>query len=153
MDDDDPPREVDKPATSAKPAPHPEPAPTAAAQAPTATGEASEATAPLEHTSTTCTPAQASRMAQLAAEAHRLRRPPRRTTPLQLSQYDHFLNEARGSASYAAAVRETWGRLHAATPRHLSDADARVMELEAEAASGSQNELTAFLDPDNNSRL
>eukprot|EP00873_Tetraselmis_striata_P019568 jgi/Tetstr1/439832/TSEL_028243.t1 len=83
MDDDDSPREVDQPATSIDPSPrHPEPALTAAAQAPTATGEASEATAPLEHTFTTSTPAQGSRLAQLAAEAHRLRRPPRRTTPL-----------------------------------------------------------------------
>eukprot|EP00873_Tetraselmis_striata_P035144 jgi/Tetstr1/455408/TSEL_042240.t1 len=26
-------------------------------------------------------------------------------------RYGHFLNDARGSASYAAAVREAWGRL------------------------------------------
>eukprot|EP00873_Tetraselmis_striata_P022161 jgi/Tetstr1/442425/TSEL_030549.t1 len=55
--------------------------------------------------------------------------------------------------SYAAAVREAWGRLQVATTSHLSDADARVMEREAEAASGSQKELTAFLDRANNSRL
>eukprot|EP00873_Tetraselmis_striata_P043552 jgi/Tetstr1/463816/TSEL_008630.t1 len=40
--------------------------------------------------------------------------------------------------SYAAAVREAWGRLQADTAGHLSDADARVMEREAEDASGSQ---------------
>eukprot|EP00873_Tetraselmis_striata_P044953 jgi/Tetstr1/465217/TSEL_009923.t1 len=33
-------------------------------------------------------------------------------------RYDHFLNDARGSARYAAAVRETWGRLQAATAGH-----------------------------------
>eukprot|EP00873_Tetraselmis_striata_P040843 jgi/Tetstr1/461107/TSEL_006246.t1 len=68
-------------------------------------------------------------------------------------QYDHFLNDAHGSDSYAAEMREAWGRLQAATAGHLSDADARVMEREAEAASGSQEELTAFLDMANNSRL
>eukprot|EP00873_Tetraselmis_striata_P045016 jgi/Tetstr1/465280/TSEL_009981.t1 len=83
MDDDDPPPEVDQPATSVDPTPHPEPAPPAAAQAPTATREASEATAPLEHASTTSTIAQGSRVAQLAAEAHRLRHLPRRTIPLR----------------------------------------------------------------------
>eukprot|EP00873_Tetraselmis_striata_P036648 jgi/Tetstr1/456912/TSEL_043582.t1 len=42
--------------------------------------------------------------------------------------------------SYAAEVREAWGRLQAATGGHLSHADARMMdEREAEAdASGSQ---------------
>eukprot|EP00873_Tetraselmis_striata_P013794 jgi/Tetstr1/434058/TSEL_023202.t1 len=83
MDDDYPPPEIDQLATSVDSVPHPEPAPTAAAQAPTATREASEATASLEHTSTTSTPAHASRLALLAAEAHRLRRPRRRTIPLQ----------------------------------------------------------------------
>eukprot|EP00873_Tetraselmis_striata_P036746 jgi/Tetstr1/457010/TSEL_043674.t1 len=83
MDDDDPPLEVDQPATSVDPAPHDEPAPPAAAHALSETGEASEATTPLEHTSTTNTPAQASGRAQLAAEAHRIRRPPRRTIPLE----------------------------------------------------------------------
>eukprot|EP00873_Tetraselmis_striata_P039529 jgi/Tetstr1/459793/TSEL_005144.t1 len=68
-------------------------------------------------------------------------------------RYDHFLNDARGSGSYAAAVRERWGRLQAATAGHLSDADARVMERVAEAASGSQKELTVFLDRANKSRL
>eukprot|EP00873_Tetraselmis_striata_P019441 jgi/Tetstr1/439705/TSEL_028124.t1 len=68
-------------------------------------------------------------------------------------RYDHFLNDAHGSGSYAAAMREAWGRLIAATTGHLGDADARVMEWEAEAASGSQKELTAFLDKANNSRL
>eukprot|EP00873_Tetraselmis_striata_P017269 jgi/Tetstr1/437533/TSEL_026205.t1 len=71
-------------------------------------------------------------------------------------RYDHFLNDARGPASYAAAVREVWGRLLAATGGHLGDAGARVMEREAEAASGSQKELMArptFLDHANNSRL
>eukprot|EP00873_Tetraselmis_striata_P044806 jgi/Tetstr1/465070/TSEL_009798.t1 len=58
-------------------------------------------------------------------------------------RYDHFLNDAHGSASYATAVREA----------HLSDTDARVLEREAEAASGSQKELTAFLDQTNNFRL
>eukprot|EP00873_Tetraselmis_striata_P013642 jgi/Tetstr1/433906/TSEL_023086.t1 len=54
--------------------------------------------------------------------------------------------------SYAAAVRdEALGRLQAATTSHLSDA--RVMERGAEAALGSQKELTAFLDQANNSRL
>eukprot|EP00873_Tetraselmis_striata_P025312 jgi/Tetstr1/445576/TSEL_033348.t1 len=48
--------------------------------------------------------------------------------------------------SYAVAMREAWGRLQAATAGHLSDADARVMERETEAVSGSQKELTAFLD-------
>eukprot|EP00873_Tetraselmis_striata_P010142 jgi/Tetstr1/430406/TSEL_020216.t1 len=61
------------------------------------------------------------------------------------TRYDHFLSDARGAVSYAAAVREAWGRLHAAHARHLGDADARVMERVAEAASGSQKELTAFL--------
>eukprot|EP00873_Tetraselmis_striata_P001649 jgi/Tetstr1/421913/TSEL_012813.t1 len=61
---------------------------------------------------------------------------------------------ARESGSYAAAVREAWGRrLQAATTGHLSNAHARVMEREAEAASGSQKELKAFLDQANNSRL
>eukprot|EP00873_Tetraselmis_striata_P035486 jgi/Tetstr1/455750/TSEL_042549.t1 len=36
--------------------------------------------------------------------------------------------------SYAAAMREAWGRLQAATVGHLNDADAHVMEREAEAA-------------------
>eukprot|EP00873_Tetraselmis_striata_P027829 jgi/Tetstr1/448093/TSEL_035392.t1 len=68
-------------------------------------------------------------------------------------RYDHFLNDAHGSGSYAAEMREAWGRLQAATAGHLSDADARVMEREVEAASGSQKKLTAFLDQSNNSRL
>eukprot|EP00873_Tetraselmis_striata_P005469 jgi/Tetstr1/425733/TSEL_016153.t1 len=68
-------------------------------------------------------------------------------------QYDHFLNDAHGSDSYAAEMREAWGRLQAATAGHLCDADARQMEREVEAASGSQKELTAFLDQANNSRL
>eukprot|EP00873_Tetraselmis_striata_P019711 jgi/Tetstr1/439975/TSEL_003041.t1 len=55
--------------------------------------------------------------------------------------------------SYAAALREAWGRLQAATAGHLSDVDARVIEREAEAASGSQKELTAFIYHANNSRL
>eukprot|EP00873_Tetraselmis_striata_P016604 jgi/Tetstr1/436868/TSEL_025644.t1 len=50
-------------------------------------------------------------------------------------------------------MREAWGRLQAATAGHLGDADARQMEREVEAASGSQKELTAFLDKANNSRL
>eukprot|EP00873_Tetraselmis_striata_P021825 jgi/Tetstr1/442089/TSEL_003172.t1 len=61
-------------------------------------------------------------------------------------RYDHLLNDARGSGSYAAAVREALGRLQAATAAHFNDADARVMKREAEATSGSQKELTAFLD-------
>eukprot|EP00873_Tetraselmis_striata_P000176 jgi/Tetstr1/420440/TSEL_011553.t1 len=68
-------------------------------------------------------------------------------------QYDHFLNDAHGSDSYAAEMREAWGRLQAATAGHLGDEDARQMEREVEAASGSQKELTAFLDQANNSRL
>eukprot|EP00873_Tetraselmis_striata_P027404 jgi/Tetstr1/447668/TSEL_035026.t1 len=68
-------------------------------------------------------------------------------------QYDHFLNDAHGSDSYAAEMREAWGRLQAATACHLGDADARQMEQEVEAASGSQKELTTFLDQANNSRL
>eukprot|EP00873_Tetraselmis_striata_P004220 jgi/Tetstr1/424484/TSEL_015012.t1 len=68
-------------------------------------------------------------------------------------QYDHFLNDAHGSDSYAAEMREAWGRLQTATAGHLGDADARQMEREVEAASGSQKELTAFLDQANNSRL
>eukprot|EP00873_Tetraselmis_striata_P027724 jgi/Tetstr1/447988/TSEL_035292.t1 len=68
-------------------------------------------------------------------------------------QYDHFLNDAHGSDSYAAEMREAWGRLQAATAGHLGDADARQMEREVEAASGSQKELTAFLNHANNSRL
>eukprot|EP00873_Tetraselmis_striata_P035522 jgi/Tetstr1/455786/TSEL_042583.t2 len=55
--------------------------------------------------------------------------------------------------SYAAEMREAWGRLQAATAGHLGDADAHQMEREVEAASGSQKELTAFLDQANNSRL
>eukprot|EP00873_Tetraselmis_striata_P010411 jgi/Tetstr1/430675/TSEL_020468.t1 len=46
------------------------------------------------------------------------------------------------SASYAAAVREAWGRFKAAVAGHLTHADACVMEREAGAASGSQKELT-----------
>eukprot|EP00873_Tetraselmis_striata_P026824 jgi/Tetstr1/447088/TSEL_034526.t1 len=68
-------------------------------------------------------------------------------------QYDHFLYDAHGSDSYAAEMREAWGRLLAATAGHLGDADARQMEREVEAASGSQKELAAFLDQANNSRL
>eukprot|EP00873_Tetraselmis_striata_P020665 jgi/Tetstr1/440929/TSEL_029198.t1 len=68
-------------------------------------------------------------------------------------QYDHFLSDARVSASYTAAVREPWQRLQAAIVGHLCDADARVMEREAEAASGSQKEMTAFLDQANNYRF
>eukprot|EP00873_Tetraselmis_striata_P003688 jgi/Tetstr1/423952/TSEL_014563.t1 len=69
-------------------------------------------------------------------------------------RYDHFLsNDAHGSDSYAAEMREAWGRLQAATAGHLGDADARQMEREVEAASGSQKELAAFLDRANNSRL
>eukprot|EP00873_Tetraselmis_striata_P006542 jgi/Tetstr1/426806/TSEL_017021.t1 len=68
-------------------------------------------------------------------------------------QYDHFLNDAHGSDSYAAEMHEPWSRLQAATAGHLGDADARQMEREVEAASGSQKELTAFLDQANNSRL
>eukprot|EP00873_Tetraselmis_striata_P014963 jgi/Tetstr1/435227/TSEL_024146.t1 len=68
-------------------------------------------------------------------------------------QYDHFLDDAHGSDSYAAEMREAWGRLQAATAGHLGDADARQMEREVEAASGSQKELTAFLDQANNSWL
>eukprot|EP00873_Tetraselmis_striata_P008510 jgi/Tetstr1/428774/TSEL_018762.t1 len=60
-------------------------------------------------------------------------------------RYEHFLNDARGSASYAATVREAWSRLQAATGGYLNDAYARLMEREAEAASGSQTELAAFL--------
>eukprot|EP00873_Tetraselmis_striata_P001323 jgi/Tetstr1/421587/TSEL_012531.t1 len=55
-------------------------------------------------------------------------------------QYDHFLNDAHGSDSYAAEMREAWGRLQAATAGHLGDADARQMERilfnQLDAASG-----------------
>eukprot|EP00873_Tetraselmis_striata_P005474 jgi/Tetstr1/425738/TSEL_016158.t1 len=68
-------------------------------------------------------------------------------------RYDHFLNDAHGSESYATEMRDAWGRLQAATAGHLSDAVACVMERGVEAASGSQKELTAFLDQANNSRL
>eukprot|EP00873_Tetraselmis_striata_P039174 jgi/Tetstr1/459438/TSEL_004807.t1 len=68
-------------------------------------------------------------------------------------RYDHFLNDAHGSDSYAAEMREAWGRLQAATAGHRGDADARVMEREVEVASGSQKELTALLDQANNSWL
>eukprot|EP00873_Tetraselmis_striata_P005734 jgi/Tetstr1/425998/TSEL_016346.t1 len=61
-------------------------------------------------------------------------------------QYDHFLNDAHGSDSYAAEMHEAWGRLQAATAGHHGDADARQMEREVEDASGSLKELTAFLD-------
>eukprot|EP00873_Tetraselmis_striata_P014863 jgi/Tetstr1/435127/TSEL_024095.t1 len=44
---------------------------------------------------------------------------------------DHSLTDARASASYAAAVREAFGHLHAATAGHLSDADALVVERDA----------------------
>eukprot|EP00873_Tetraselmis_striata_P019122 jgi/Tetstr1/439386/TSEL_027821.t1 len=53
----------------------------------------------------------------------------------------------------AAAVCEAWARFQAATAVHLGDVDARVMEREAAAASGSQKELAAFLNQANNSRL
>eukprot|EP00873_Tetraselmis_striata_P009836 jgi/Tetstr1/430100/TSEL_001959.t2 len=68
-------------------------------------------------------------------------------------QYDHFLNDAHGSDSYAAEMRAAWGRIQAATAGHLGDANAGQMEREVEAASGSQKELTAFIDLANNSRL
>eukprot|EP00873_Tetraselmis_striata_P034677 jgi/Tetstr1/454941/TSEL_041802.t1 len=70
-------------------------------------------------------------------------------------RYDHYLDDDRGSASYATEVREAWGRLQEATVGHLSNADADdgAAEREAEAASGSQTELTGFLDHGNNSRL
>eukprot|EP00873_Tetraselmis_striata_P016689 jgi/Tetstr1/436953/TSEL_025725.t1 len=68
-------------------------------------------------------------------------------------QCDHFLNDAHGSDSYAAEMREAWGRVQVATAGHLGDPYARQMEREVEAASGSQKELTAFLDRANNSRL
>eukprot|EP00873_Tetraselmis_striata_P003020 jgi/Tetstr1/423284/TSEL_013983.t1 len=68
-------------------------------------------------------------------------------------QYDHFINNSRGLASYATAVCEAWRRFQVATAGHLSDADTRVMQQEAEAASGSQKELMAFLDHVNYSRL
>eukprot|EP00873_Tetraselmis_striata_P010775 jgi/Tetstr1/431039/TSEL_020757.t1 len=68
-------------------------------------------------------------------------------------RYDHSLNDARGADSYAAEMCEAWGRLQAAIAGHLSDANACVMEREVEAASGSQKELTAFLDRANNSWL
>lgn len=45
---------------------------------------------------------------------------------------------------------EAWGRLHPATADHLNDDGARVKKREAEAASGSPKELTAFLDHANN---
>eukprot|EP00873_Tetraselmis_striata_P025598 jgi/Tetstr1/445862/TSEL_033502.t1 len=52
-------------------------------------------------------------------------------------RYDHFLNNARGSGSYAAAMREAWGRLQAATACHLNDAYARGTDLvHLDAASG-----------------
>eukprot|EP00873_Tetraselmis_striata_P023392 jgi/Tetstr1/443656/TSEL_031649.t1 len=58
-------------------------------------------------------------------------------------KYDHFLNDAHGSDSYAAEMHEAWGRLQAATAGHLGDADARQMEREGtilfnqlDAASG-----------------
>lgn len=62
----------------------------------------------------------------------------------------HFLNDPSGSASYAAAVREARGRLHAATISHLNDADVRMMEREAEEPL---KEATVFLDHANNTRL
>eukprot|EP00873_Tetraselmis_striata_P001303 jgi/Tetstr1/421567/TSEL_012511.t1 len=68
-------------------------------------------------------------------------------------QYDHFLNDAHRSDSYAAEMREAWDHLQAGTAGHLSDADARQIEREVEAESGSQKEPTAFLDHANNSRL
>eukprot|EP00873_Tetraselmis_striata_P013179 jgi/Tetstr1/433443/TSEL_022717.t1 len=68
-------------------------------------------------------------------------------------RYDHFLNNAHGLDSYATEMREAWCRLQAANVGHLGDANARVMEREVEAASGSQRELTAFLEQANNSRL
>eukprot|EP00873_Tetraselmis_striata_P000478 jgi/Tetstr1/420742/TSEL_011819.t1 len=61
-------------------------------------------------------------------------------------RYDHFLNDAHMSGRYAAAVREAWSRLHAAIAGHLSAAIACVIERGADAASGSQKELAAFLD-------
>eukprot|EP00873_Tetraselmis_striata_P024598 jgi/Tetstr1/444862/TSEL_032704.t1 len=68
-------------------------------------------------------------------------------------EYDSFPNDARGSASYAAAVREAWGRLQTAIVGHLGYANARVMEREAEAAWGSQKELVEFMDLANSSLL
>eukprot|EP00873_Tetraselmis_striata_P035590 jgi/Tetstr1/455854/TSEL_042644.t1 len=50
-------------------------------------------------------------------------------------------------------MREARGRFHPATAGHLNDADARVMERKAEAASGSQTELTSCIDQANDSRL
>eukprot|EP00873_Tetraselmis_striata_P009544 jgi/Tetstr1/429808/TSEL_019675.t1 len=50
-------------------------------------------------------------------------------------------------------ARGVGGRLWAATTGHLRDAAARVTERDAEAASGSQKDLAAFVDHANNSRL
>eukprot|EP00873_Tetraselmis_striata_P006463 jgi/Tetstr1/426727/TSEL_001664.t1 len=52
-------------------------------------------------------------------------------------RYDHFLNDAHGSDSYAAEMREAWGRLQAAIAGHLGDADAeRISFNQLAAASG-----------------
>eukprot|EP00873_Tetraselmis_striata_P011835 jgi/Tetstr1/432099/TSEL_021570.t1 len=75
----------------------------------------------------------------------------RRMATVRAAAFSSCMNDIL--PSYAAAVGKAWGRPHAATTGHLNDADARVMEREAEAASGSQKELTAFVDQANNSRL
>eukprot|EP00873_Tetraselmis_striata_P037938 jgi/Tetstr1/458202/TSEL_044691.t1 len=69
--------------------------------------------------------------------------------PLGSPGYVH--SYMRGKA-HAAAMREAWGRLKAATAGHISDADTCVMEREAEPASGS-HELISYLDQANSSRL
>eukprot|EP00873_Tetraselmis_striata_P024390 jgi/Tetstr1/444654/TSEL_032502.t1 len=81
---------------------------------------------------------------QLGSVLGRARQPRGNFFRMPVYMTTHFLNDARGSGSYAAVVREAWGRLQAATASHLSDADAHMMEREAKAASGSQKELTAF---------
>eukprot|EP00873_Tetraselmis_striata_P024115 jgi/Tetstr1/444379/TSEL_032269.t1 len=59
----------------------------------------------------------------------------------------------RISCPYVAEVASTQLLLPNASDCHFGDADARVMQREAEATSGSQLELTTFLDQANNSRI
>eukprot|EP00873_Tetraselmis_striata_P009552 jgi/Tetstr1/429816/TSEL_019683.t1 len=74
----------------------------------------------------------AAEVATLSEDAvAKVRRAARFTSPLASTQlaarrYDHFLNDAHGSDSYVAEMREAWGRLQAATVGHLGDARTRM---------------------------
>eukprot|EP00873_Tetraselmis_striata_P000157 jgi/Tetstr1/420421/TSEL_011536.t1 len=66
---------------------------------------------------------------------------------------NHFLNDARGSASFAAAARKAWGAFKRLLQANSTMRTPTWWSGGAEAASGTQKELTAFLDQANNSCL